>query len=159
MVKWPQPEARIDDEGLELILPDAGGRRWPWHEVGGLEPAPDHELWGRIWGWGAVPDARLIDPSRRPLATVPRALIGAGTRRTPRLAEAAVALHPDRFGFLDAGTLFHGPRFFTSLDRSVPFAAIQRSARHRRTLNIVRMTAGIAIVVAFVLWELARFPA
>lgn len=159
MLRWPQPEVRLDDVGLELALPDDDRRRWRWDEIGRLEPSPYPATWRRIWGWGGVPDARLMDPSLRPLATIPRALVGAGTRRTPTLAEAAVSLRPDRFGFLDAGTLFHGPCFFTSLDRSVPFPVMERSARRRRILQVVRLTAGIAIVVAIVVWEVARFAA
>jgi hypothetical protein len=159
MLRWPQPEVRLDDEGLDLVLPDVGRHRWRWHEVGGLEPAPHPSFWRRVWGWGGVPNARLVDPSLRPLANVPRELIGAGTHRTPKLAETAVSMRPDRFGFRDAGTLLHGPWFFTSLDQSLPRAAVERSARKRWIFHVGRVTVGVALVVVIVVWELARFPA
>jgi hypothetical protein len=159
MLVSPQPEARLDHEGLELMLSATERGNWSWDDVGELEAVTTAP--GRIrevLDSGVTPNGRLVDPNGRILSVVPRALLLKGDGRAWTIAVAAVALRPDRFGFTDAGSLSREPMFFTLVERSAPSELVRRYARRRRRVVIGMYIGSFAIAAALLVVVILTTP-
>jgi hypothetical protein len=89
LLATPQPLASLDEDEIQLDLPDIGVRRFAWREIDHLEL---HRTWRRRWG-----ELRALDGSL--LAIVPDNLVYLREtwRVVPTLAEAVVRMRPDLF--------------------------------------------------------------
>lgn len=84
----PQPEARLDAEGIRLMLPDQPVQAIAWSDIASLSPSNDLRR-----------TSSLLDANGQVLAKIPPGLVmqlarGPGPHS---LAEAIVAIRPDRY--------------------------------------------------------------
>lgn len=88
LLAWPQPEARLDLDGMTLILPDTEQVRFDWSDITGMQPANDFQRSTHLLG----ADGRVIATIPYELA-VPR--VWRGISRS--LAQEVTEARPDRY--------------------------------------------------------------
>ncbi len=86
MLATPQPLAILDDDGIELALPDVGTRRFGWAEIDRLEL---HRTWWRQWG-----ELRAVDGSLLTIVPADLVYLPETWRSAPTFAEAVVRSGP-----------------------------------------------------------------
>lgn len=93
LLEWPQPEARIDRDGIELVFAGEGARRFEWDAVASLRPS---QRWRG--------PAELVGVEGTTLAYIPESLVHprAGWRSSRTLAEEVVGTRPDRYALSGA---------------------------------------------------------
>lgn len=125
----PQPEAKLDPEGMSLVLPSRPLLRVVWSEIASLAPSNDLRRSNSLFGaQGEV------------LAKIPSDLVAEGRHGPRSLAEAVVAIRPDRYVITPPGMHSLTPGF----DLRQPGVSVDARFDPQRSRRIA------AIVVTFV---------
>jgi hypothetical protein len=134
----PQPEARLDLDGLTLMLPDRKPMRFEWSDITGMHPANDVWRSAYLLGAGGVVLARLPNVLAHP-------------RGRGSLAQEVVDLRPDRYDV--AGTSVTGWADRIAVrdpDRPVTPQADPTRRQAIAFAVIVAILGGFGIVIAIV---------
>ncbi|MBA3878039.1 MAG: hypothetical protein C0498_14175 [Anaerolinea sp.] len=147
LLEWPQPAARIDRDGIELVLAGEGARRFDWDIVASLQP-------GQRWRH----PAELVGTDGTTLASVPESLVRPrpGWRSARTLAQAVVDLRPDRYALYSANWAGVADAFALRETVSVPFDI---AAADRRRSAVVAAVCAVLIggaVLGVVTWLAVR---
>ena len=127
LLESPQPSARVDEGGLELVLPGEGVRRFGWSEM--------TELVVVQATWFSAMHGELRGPYGSTLATIPHSLMHPrvewGEFRT--LAQAIAEANPGRYALTDYNAFGIGYGF-TPLGGSRSRPDLAHAAARRRFL-------------------------
>jgi hypothetical protein len=138
----PQPEARLDLDGLTLMLPDREPVRFDWSEITGMRPANDVRR-----------STQLLGPAGAVLATLPDVLAYPRGRGlwSRSLAQEVAGLRPDRYNV--TGTSVGGLVDRIALRDTGQAIAPQPDPTRRQVIAvavIVAILGGLGIVIAVV---------
>lgn len=156
LLAWPQPEATLDDAGIEVCLPGRGCRRFQWEEIGRLVPA---QLSRRDRWTSRVPYPRfdLCAPDGSILAALPSSLVvPANNSRTGRLgdsgtlAQLVVARRPSRFGLLRSPIMMGRFLAFGPVAEAPPQWEIDAATRVHATRR--RLILGVLVALTITGW-------
>jgi hypothetical protein len=156
LLAWPQPEATLDDAGIEVCLPDRGCQHFRWEEIGRFVPA--QLTWRERWTRTVpIPRFNLCAPDGSILATLPPSLVvpaknsRAGRLGDPgTLAQLVVARRPSRFGLLKSGTMMGRFLAFGPVAEAPPQWEIDSAARGHATRR--RLIIGVLLALTITGW-------